>query len=69
MFKKQVRAAAQCTARKSTENIFYVDDAAVSVEEDIGECSDSALSLTEPRANTCRGRTWLTWMLAYVLTV
>ncbi|KAF1793266.1 Zinc finger, SWIM-type [Phytophthora cactorum] len=52
MFKKQVRAAAQCTARKSTENIFYVDDAAVSVEEGIGECSDSALSLTEPRADS-----------------
>ncbi|KAF1776035.1 hypothetical protein GQ600_3732 [Phytophthora cactorum] len=46
MFKKQVRAAAQCTARKSTENIFYVDDAAVSVEEGIGECSDSALTYT-----------------------
>ncbi|KAG6954601.1 hypothetical protein JG687_00011726 [Phytophthora cactorum] len=69
MFKKQVRAAAQCTARKSTENIFHVDDAAVSVEEDIGECSDSASSLTEPRADTCRGHTWLTWILAYVLTV
>ncbi|KAF1787040.1 hypothetical protein GQ600_22381 [Phytophthora cactorum] len=50
MFKKQVRAAAQCTARKSTENIFT-----------------STMLLA--RADTCRGRTWLTWILAYVLTV
>ncbi|KAG6951841.1 hypothetical protein JG688_00013569 [Phytophthora aleatoria] len=33
MFDKQVWGAAACTARKSSQSVFFVDDAVISVEE------------------------------------
>ncbi|KAG6963474.1 hypothetical protein JG688_00008123 [Phytophthora aleatoria] len=51
MFYKQVWVAVACTVRKSTETIFHVDDAVVSIEEQDDACTTLQSSFSEPQGD------------------